>query len=119
MPQLKIDAALVNQVRLIQQRSPSNNPQLPYALQVILQTDSPTVRVSFAFDCTGPVGAMSYFVAGQTVTSYPDLVETVGDGKSTATLKFSSPAMTPAAPLVVTLYRKIETRVLGLRTGPT
>jgi hypothetical protein len=119
LPAVKLDASLIGNVQMIQQPAPSNNPQLPYALQVIVQTEQHTFPVSFAFGCTGPIGGMTYFVAGQLSTSFTDLVANAGQGKSTAVLRFSSPVMTPNTPLVVTLYSKTEIRVLQLRAGTT
>jgi hypothetical protein len=117
LPAVKLDASLIGNVRMIQQPAPSNNPQLPYALQVIVQTEQRTFPVSLAFGCTGPIGGMTYFVAGQLTTSFTDLVANAGQGKSTAVLRFSSPVLTPNTPLVVTLYSKTEIRVLQLRAG--
>lgn len=117
LPAVKLDASLTGHVKLIQQPAPSNNPQLPYALQVIVQTEQSTFPVSFAFGCTGPIGGMTYFIAGQASTSFADLEANAGQGKNTAILRFSSPSMTPSTPLVVTLYSKSEIRVLQLRAG--
>jgi hypothetical protein len=117
LPAVKLDASLTGHVKLIQQPAPSNNPQLPYALQVIVQTEQNNFPVSFAFGCTGPIGGMTYFIAGQASTSFADLEANAGQGKSTAELRFSSPTMTPSTPLVVTLYSKSEIRVLQLRAG--
>jgi hypothetical protein len=117
LPAVKLDPSLIGHVQMIQQPAPSNNPQLPYALQVIVQSEQSTFPVSFAFGCTGPIGGMTYFVAGQPSTSFTDLEANAGQGKSTAVLRFSSPTMTPSTPLVVTLYSKSEIRVLQLRTG--
>lgn len=119
LPPVRLDPALIGHVHMIQQPAPSNNPQLPYALQIIVQTDQPTFPVSFSFGCTGPIGGMTYFVAGRLSTSFADLTANAGLGKSKAALGFSSPVMTPSTPLVVTLYSKSEIRVLELRSGTT
>jgi hypothetical protein len=101
-------------IRFTQKRVPSTDPKLLYALQVIVQTDAPSTPVSFAFDCTGPIADLSFFIAGQ--SAYMSVQ--YGTNSNVGTLKIGYPPLTPDSPLVVTILSKDSVQVQRIRRIP-
>jgi hypothetical protein len=101
----------VENTRLVQRSAPSDDPQLPYGLQVIIQSNIRLEPVAFALECDGEVGKVSFFIAGQGVYMMTQTGVT-GDKKNVAFVKFTFPPLTPETPLVVTLLSKSQIRVV-------
>jgi hypothetical protein len=97
--------------RLVQRRAPSSDPQLPYGLQVIIQTNIRLEPVAFALECDGEIGKVDFFVAGQGIYMMVRKGIT-GDKMNVAIVGFSLPALIPETPLVVTLLSKSQIRVV-------
>ena len=55
----------VENTTLVQRSAPSSDPQLPYGLQVILQSNVVLDPVAIALECNGEVGKVNFFIAGQ------------------------------------------------------
>ena len=106
----QLPPALVQHLTFTQRRAPSSDPSLPYGLQVIIQTDINIQPVGFAFVCTGMVGDVKFFIAGQ--GAYLSVTTGIsGEKKNIAFVKFAFPPLTPETPLVVTLLSKEDIRV--------
>jgi hypothetical protein len=106
----QLPPALVQKVTATQRRVPSPDPNLPYGLQVVIQTNVTIQPVGLAFQCTGEVGKVDFFVVGSGV-SMNVTTGIGGSNNSVAFVKFSFPPVTPEAPLVVTLLSKTDIRV--------
>jgi hypothetical protein len=72
--------ALVRHIQVTQRRAPSDNPVLPYAVQIILQTDQIIDPVAFGFVCDGEVGDIKFFLAGQ--SAYMNVQTGIGAGSA-------------------------------------
>jgi hypothetical protein len=99
----------VEHTRFTFRRAPSNDPALPYGLQVIISSDT-TIPVGFAILCTGEVGKVNAFIAGH--GAYMDtFIGPSPNNKNVAVVKFSFPSLAPESPLVVTILSKTDIRV--------
>jgi len=106
----QLPPALAQHLTFTQRRAPSSNPALPYGLQVIIQTNINIQPVGFAFVCTGEVGDINFFIAGQ--GAYMNVQTGIaGEKKNIGFVKFSFPPLTPETPMVVTLLSKGDIRV--------
>jgi hypothetical protein len=106
----QLPPALVQHLTFTQRRAPSSDPSLPYGLQVIIQTNINIQPVGFAFACTGEVGDVKFFIAGQ--SAYLSVATGIsGEKKNIAFVKFAFPSLAPETPLVVTLLSKEDIRV--------
>lgn len=105
---------VVRHIRYTERRTPSDKPQFPYALQVIVQTDVSIQPVALEIECEDEVNDLSFFVASQSV--YFTVSQGFGGPKhNVAFLRFTFPPLTPESPLVVTLFSKKDIRVLGVK----
>ena len=105
-PKEPVTTPTVEGMRLIQKATISDNPDFPYGLQVIIQSNVAIQPVGVGLKCDGKIGKMSYFIAGQTVYfNVRTLVQ-----ENIAELSIGSPALTPAQPLVITLLSKTQIR---------
>ena len=101
----------VENAKLVQRTAPSDDPQLPYGLQVIIQSNVTLDPVAFALECDGEVGKVNFFIAGQ--GAYMNVQTGVtGPAKNIALVRFSFPPLRPETPLVVTLLSKSQIRVI-------
>jgi hypothetical protein len=100
----------VENTTMVQRPAPSNDPQLPYGLQVIVQSNIVIQPVAMGFECDGPVGKVDFFVAGQGVYMSKQ-TGVMGQNNNIAIVKFGLPALRPETPMVVTLLSKSQIRV--------
>jgi hypothetical protein len=101
----------IENTRLVQRNFPSSDPQFPYGLQVIIQSNIVIQPVAFALECDGEVGKVSFFIAGQAV--YMNVQTGIADSnKNVAIIRFSFPPLTPENPMVVTLLSKTQVKVV-------
>ena len=107
----QLPPALVQKLTVTQRRAPSSNPSLPYALQVIIQTNINIQPLGFEFVCDGPVGGIDFFIAGQIVYQMKE----TGVKGNIAYFKLGYPPLRPETPLVVTLLSKENIRVVEIR----
>lgn len=98
----------VENTRLIQKTTTSDNSELPYGLQVIIQSNIVMQPVSIALECNGEIGDFSFFIAGQVV--YMNVRKSING--NVAQLSFGSPPLTPESPLVITLLSKKQISVI-------
>jgi hypothetical protein len=107
----------VAQTRMVQRSATSDDPKFPYGLEVIVQSNV-AMNVAFAFECSGEVGRVKFFIAGENVYQNVNVGPSV-DNKNIAVLKFSSPTLKPEKPLVVTILSEHEIRVVrAFRLNP-
>jgi hypothetical protein len=102
-------------VRVASQRTvTSTDPNMPYALEVVMQTDQPIEPVAYAVFCSGPVGrGDAYTPTGGVYLQIKN--GTINNDPSTFGFEWKSPAFTPDAPIVVRLYSKEYIKVTGFQ----
>jgi hypothetical protein len=106
----QLPPALAQNLTFTQRRAPSSDPSLPYGLQIIIQSNITIRPVGFAFACTGEVGKIDFFIAGQ--SAYLSVTTGIsGEKKNIPFVKFAFPPLVPETPLVVTLLSKEDIRV--------
>jgi len=98
----------IENTRIVQRNAPSDDPQFPYGLQVIIQSNIVIQPVAIALECDGNVGKVNFFIAGQTV--YMGIQTRINN--NIATLRFNYPSLTPESSLVITLLSKSRIRVV-------
>jgi len=109
--------AIVEHIRYTSRRAPSDKQELPFALQVIIQTDTSITPVALAIECDGEIGDVRFFVAGGGV--YMNTYSGVpGPRNDVAVVRFSFPTLTPEAPLVITLLSKTDIKVKQIARLP-
>lgn len=104
---------VVEHVRFVERSAPSDQPQYPYGLQVIVQTDvmsQPTV-LEFQFD--GEVNDCTFFVAGQ--MALVNVRQFITGDRRACVLGFSLPSWTPETPIVLTALSKGSVHVVGIK----
>lgn len=109
-PQLPILA----HIRIASQKQiVSTKDKLPYALEVVVQTDQIIEPVAFIFECDGEigegfgsVGANMYFMSKS---------GSVRDHPNWFLLAWKSPPFTPQTPMIVKLFSKKPIQVINLR----
>lgn len=100
-------APAVSDFRFAEKRTDSPDPQLPYALQVTIQTSAPIQPAHFKLEFSGQIANPEFSVVGagailgMSLSARPTEVE----------VSFASPPVTPEAPLVVTVLSKEDVRV--------
>lgn len=106
-------APTVEHTRFTWRVVPSDKPEFPYALQVIIQSDVTIEPVSFAVECTGPVEEVRSFIAGQ--GAYFNVFNVPSEqNKNVGIVHFTFPPLKPETPLVVTLLSKQDIRVKSI-----
>ena len=101
----------IENTRLVQKSVPSNDPQFPFGLQVIIQSNIVIQPVALALECDGEIGKVSFFIGGQGV--YMNVQTGIaGANKNVAVVRFSFPSLTPESPMVVTLLSKTQVKVV-------
>jgi hypothetical protein len=98
----------IENTRIVQKNTISNNPQLPYGLQVIIQSNIVIQPVAIALECNGAIGSLDFFIAGQ--MAYMSVQKRIKN--NIAIIKFSFPPITPESPMVVTLLSKTQIKVV-------
>jgi hypothetical protein len=108
--------AVVQHLRFTERRVASDKPELPYALQVIIQTDVPVERPRIQIDFSAPIGDGNFFVAGQVLTMMHRTQ--VSDQQQSFRLAFDFPVWGPQNPIVATILSKQDVHVAGIRNVP-
>ena len=110
--QITLGPAIVQHLQVSQRRAVSNKSDVPYAIQVILQTDVPTQPTAFLIECNADIEEGKFFVTNQPV------MMGVGFGvqadKKKFYFRFNFPSFTPESPIVVTLTSKSDIRVVAV-----
>jgi hypothetical protein len=102
-------------VRLASQKTiVSTDPEFPYALEAVLQTDNAIEPVAFAIVCTGAVGKGNAGFPGGGAYIQTKSGQINNDSKMWG-FEWKYPAFTSDAPIVVTLYSKEYIQVIGIQ----
>jgi hypothetical protein len=105
--------AIVQHPTHVERRIPSDNPDLPYGLQIVIQTDKDVSNPALEIDFDGTIGKGRFFLAGQSVMMSVQYGLTQ-DHKGFI-LSFGYPTWTPQSPIVVSIYSKEAVQVTGVR----
>jgi hypothetical protein len=108
--------AVVERLRFTQRRAPSNKPETPYGLQVIIQTDTASQPTGLRVECDGGISEGRFFVAGQ-----PAMIavgQRLSEDRKAFLLSFRYPTFAPDAPVVVTLLSKGDIHVTKVEQIP-
>lgn len=101
----------IENTRIIQKTTLSDDPQFLYGLQVIVQSNVVLQPVAIALECDEEIGKIKFFIAGQAV--YMNVYTGIKEAnKNVAMIRFSFPPLTPESPMVVTLLSKTKIRVV-------
>jgi hypothetical protein len=105
-------------IRFTQKRVPSTDPENnPYALQIIVQTNVTISPVGLAFNFTGPISSIDFFLAGQPVTMMTQTF--VSDDPKIGIVRVGSPALSPDSPMVVNVRSKKNVHLISIdRVSP-
>lgn len=98
---------VVENTRLIQKPTISDNPQYPYGLQVIIQSNITLQPIEFGLECSGEIGDFNFFIAGQ--GAYMNVRKKIED--NILAFGFNFPPLSPENSLVVTILSKTQIRV--------
>lgn len=96
-----------------QKQVSSDDPNFPFGLEVVVQTDVDIIPVKLAILCDGPVGkgAAGFEDGG----AYTMVIQGLADGNDHIFIaKWETPAWTPQKPIVVRLFSKSAIRAIGL-----
>jgi hypothetical protein len=102
--------ALPANIKIIQKRAPSTDPNAIFGLQIILQTDTMIKPTGFRLYFDGPIEHAGFFLAGQSV--YTDVDEVTSGDKKWYAFGFKSPEFSPTSPIVITVASKANVRVI-------
>jgi hypothetical protein len=101
---------IVENTRLIQKPTISDNPKFPYGLQVIIQSNVVIQPVGFGLQCDGEIGSIDFFIAGQSVYMY----KWSRSKGNTLEFGFDYPQLSPENSLVVTILSKTQMKAIKL-----
>jgi hypothetical protein len=96
-------------VRIIQRRAASDDPDAPFGLQVVIQTDVMMQPVAFRVECDHEIKDGKAFIVGE--GAYTMFATALSEDKKAFLFSFHSPPLTPDASLVVSLQSKYDVRV--------
>jgi hypothetical protein len=100
-------------IKFVQRAIPSTDPAMPYASQVIIQTDATISNAAFAIACDNEIENGNFFVSGQ--GAMMNVQFGVTKNKKAFVFKFGFPAFAPDTPIVVTLHSKFPIHVLEVK----
>lgn len=107
--------AVVEHVRLVQRRAASSNPDAPFGLQAVLQTDVTIQPVAFKVNCDSEITDMNgarAFIVGE--GAYGAYATAFSQDKKSFLFSFHTPAFTPNSSLVVSLQSKYDIHVVSV-----
>jgi hypothetical protein len=100
-------------IRFTQKRVPSTDPNNPYALQVIIQSDTSVTPVGLALHFSGPIIGIRFFVAGQPVLMMTQSFVNPND-PTIGVIRFGYPALSPDSPIVISVISKAPVSLVSL-----
>ncbi len=100
-----------------QRRTVSTDPNYPYALEIIIQTNQQIQPVAFAVECDGEVGRGSAGFSGSGM--YTNVRDGIAAGHNNIFIfQWETPAFSPDMPITVTLLSKTAIRARQLHKLP-
>jgi hypothetical protein len=113
-PPVETPTPAVQHVRFSQRAVPSDKPEYPYGLQVVIQTDVQESRPALEIDFDGPIADdASFFVAGYTVMQ--NVTTTLSADRKSFAIEFAFPDWKPESPLVVNVKSAQAVKVVGVK----
>lgn len=105
MPMPTLGGPITNTLHFSTKRVESNDPALPYAMEVVIQTLVDLSPVSLAIVCSGPLGNIVNFTGGvfhNMLVCVPDL----DAERHIGVVKYDYPPLTATKPLQVRIFSK-------------
>lgn len=112
-PKEVLPPAIVEHIVHTERRVASDRPDLPYALQVVLQTDQVRSNPALQIDFDGVIGDGKFFVAGQAVMMSVQFGLT--QDREGFYLSFGYPTWTPESPVIVIIYSKEAVQITAIK----
>jgi hypothetical protein len=100
-------------IRFTSKRVPSTDPENPFGLQIIVQSDASVSPAGFAFLFTGEISKINFFLAGQPFTMMSQSF-VLSVKPSVGIVRVGSPALNPDSPMVVTVFSKANVSVVSM-----
>jgi len=111
-PTKPLEPAVVEHIRIVQRRAASSDPNAPYGLQVVMQTDVTIQPVAFEVQFDQEVSDANVFIVGEGV--YTMKGTEISNDRRVFRFSFHSPAFTPNSSLVVAVQSKYDVRVVKI-----
>lgn len=109
----RIEPPILVGMRFTQHRVASDKPEMPYGLEVVVQTDTTIQPVAIVIECNGEIseGHAGLGAGAYTKTKQGVLV----DHPNWFLLSWETPAFTPSTPIRATLFSKGPIRAVSVR----
>ncbi len=107
---------IVEHIRYTESRIASNDPNAPYGLQAIIQTDTAIQPVGFKISCDGEIAEGDFFVVGQ--SAMMGVAKGFSQDKKSFLFSFQYPQVKPETPVVVKLQARTDIRVTKIEQIP-
>ena len=109
-----VPAPILTGIRIAaQKRIASDDPELPFGLEVVIQTDVDIIPVRLAIVCDGPIGKGTAILEGGGIFTRPH--QGIAEGHENIFItKWDSPAWTPQKSIVARLFSKSAIRAVQL-----
>ena len=107
--QPSLPPAVVEHIRIMQRRAASDDPNAPYGLQVVMQTDVTMQPVAFKVECDHEITQAKAFIVGE--GAYMSVGTSYSGDRKSFMFSWKYPPFTPSSSLVVTLLSKEDIHV--------
>jgi hypothetical protein len=108
-PPQSLPPAVVEHVRIVQRRAASDDPNAPYGLQVVMQTDVTMQPVAFKVECDHEITQAKAFIVGEGL--YMSVGTAYSSDRRAFMFSWKYPPFTPSSSLIVNLLSKDDIRV--------
>ncbi len=99
-------------IRSTQKTVPSTDPNNPFGLQIVLQSDVQT-PAAFKLTFSGPISDITFFMAAQPI-SFGRQYFVDPDDKAIAVVRQLSPPLGPESPMVINVLSKSQVRLISV-----
>lgn len=113
LAQRPFEPPVLTGLRLTQQRVPSDKPDTPYGLEVVVQTDATIQPVAIVIECDGEISEGRGGVGSGAYTKTKQGV--VVDHSNWFLLSWETPAFAPSTPIRATLFSKGPIKAVSVR----
>lgn len=100
-------------IRFTQKRVPSTDSENPYALQIVVQSDTSVTPVGLKFTFTSEISKIDFFMAGQTAMMMVQTFVVQADPKI-GVVRVGYPPLSPDTPMVVTVLSKENVNLVSM-----
>lgn len=101
--------AVVEHIRIVQRRAASDDPNAPYGLQVVMQTDVTMQPVAFKVECDHEITQAKAFIVAE--GAYMSVGTSYSSDRKSFMFSWKYPPFTPSSSLIVTLLSKEDIHV--------